>query len=271
MTGLGRRVLTAAVLLPPVLFLISLGPWGLAPLLAAFAVLGAREFVRLLGGPGPAHPPWIAAGSGVLLIVSWGGLLPLGVPAALVLIMLAAIVGGFLRRRGSMLSGLAVALVGSIYLGFLPGYLLRFYAFGREGTADPWPVYYALVLVWGCDTAAYLVGSQIGRHRLWPRVSPSKSWEGAAAGVVGATMLAVGLGGWVPGLTLAGRLGAGLLVGVSAQVGDLAESMMKREADLKDSGRMLPGHGGLLDRLDSLILAAPILYYWLRWSLTIPS
>jgi phosphatidate cytidylyltransferase len=271
MKGLGRRVLTAAVLLPPVLFLISLGPWGLAPLLAAFAVLGAREFVRLLAGAGPARPPWIAAGSAVLLLAACGGLVPLGVPAALVLVVLAAIIGEFLRRRGSMLSGLAAALVGSIYLGLLPGYLLRFYAFGRDGEANAWPVYYAIVLVWGCDTAAYLVGSQIGRHRLWPRVSPSKSWEGAVAGVACATILAVGLGGWVPGLTLAGRLGAGLLVGLFAQVGDLAESMMKREADLKDSGRVLPGHGGVLDRLDSLILAAPILYYWLRWSLKIPS
>lgn len=267
MKGLGRRVLTAAVLLPPVVFLIWLGPWGLAPLLAAFAILGAREFLRLMRGADGLHTPWIAAGSAVLLIASSGRLVPLGVPASLLLIVLVSFGAGFLRPGGRLLSGLAVALVGSIYVGLLPGTLLRFYALGPGGTADPWPVYYALLLVWSCDTSAYLVGSQVGRHRLWPRVSPSKSWEGAVAGVAGSTILAVAFGGWVPGLTLAGRIGAGILVGVFAQLGDLAESMMKREADLKDSGSMLPGHGGVLDRLDSLILAAPILYYWLRWSL----
>jgi phosphatidate cytidylyltransferase len=266
MKGLRNRVLTAAVLLPLVLILIRLGPFALAPLLGLFAILGGREFVRLQRARGPAPSPWVVAGGAIVMIAAWGRIIPIGIPVAILAVAVVAIASEFSRPQGSMLSGLPIVISGSVYLGLFPAHLLGFYALGRRGIQDALPVYYALVLVWGCDTAAYLVGSAIGKHRLWPRVSPSKSWEGAIAGVLGSIALALALGGWIPGLGLTGRLGAGALVGVISQLGDLAESKMKREADLKDSGSALPGHGGVLDRLDSLILAAPILYYWVRWS-----
>jgi len=269
MPGLGKRLLTAGVVLPPVLLAIYFGPKLMAVLLAAFALWGAREMVRLHRVRGLQVPAWLPGAGALILIVSYSGWIGIGVAAGLLLVVLVGIITELFRRNGSMLSGLPVVVLGSVYLGLLPAHLLRFYDLGRVGRPDPWPVYYALLLIWGCDTAAYGIGSILGRHKLWPRVSPSKSWEGAAAGLVGSVLLAVAFGRWVPGLSLGAQIGAGILVGVASQLGDLAESLMKREAATKDSGGFFPGHGGVLDRLDSIILAAPVLYYWLRWTLRV--
>jgi phosphatidate cytidylyltransferase len=113
------------------------------------------------------------------------------------------------------------------------------------------------------DTAAYYVGSLWGRHKLLPKVSPNKTVEGAAAGLAGNVAGAL-MYGWLffpTWLSFAG-LPLALLVGVAGQLGDLSESMLKRGAGVKDSGQLLPGHGGVLDRLDSLLFAAPVVFYW---------
>jgi phosphatidate cytidylyltransferase len=117
-----------------------------------------------------------------------------------------------------------------------------------------------MVSVWANDTAAFLVGSAWGRHKLAPKLSPKKSWEGSIGGF--AASAAVGWGGlvWLGAEPLLPVLGALLVSSLAAQVGDLVESMLKRAADVKDSGTMVPGHGGLLDRLDAIILAAPVFY-----------
>ena len=124
--------------------------------------------------------------------------------------------------------------------------------------------------MWSSDTAAYLFGSILGRHKLWPSVSPSKSWEGAVAGLLTPIAFAIGFGGWVSGCSIPERIVAGVRVGVIAQIGDLCESLMKREASIKDSGKAFPGHGGVLDRIDSLVLVIPILYSWLRFAARTP-
>lgn len=265
MIGLWKRAVTAAVLLPVVAFATHLGPAALAGLLALVALLGAVELGRIAKAKGVEPPRWFLGPAAVLLVFSHAGFIRLDVSAALVLITVLVIVVELVRRERKILLDLAVVLLGSLYLGLLPAHLLGFYKLGRVGIDDPLPVYFALALVWGCDTMAYCTGSVIGRHRLLPSVSPSKTWEGAIAGIVGSVALAVGLGGWVDGLSMGGRVLAGILAGVFGQIGDLAESMMKRDAALKDSGRAIPGHGGILDRIDSLILAVPVLYYGLRW------
>jgi len=265
MPGLLRRLLTAGAVLPPIVLAVYAGPVCLSLVLALLAIWGAREMARLARARGCETTFWLPAAGAVLLIASHGRLIHLGLPAALVLITVAAMAVELFRRKGSMLGGFPFAVVASIYLGLLPAHLLGFYRLGRTEGTSPWPVCCALILIWTCDTAAYLVGSRFGRHRLWPRVSPSKSWEGSVAGVVASIVVAVFLGFRIPGLPLYGKLGAGFLVGVFAQIGDLGESLMKREAAMKDSGRFFPGHGGVLDRLDSVILAVPVLYYWLLW------
>jgi phosphatidate cytidylyltransferase len=125
--------------------------------------------------------------------------------------------------------------------------------------ADPWLVFLLMAIVFLGDTAAYYVGSAIGRHRMAPVISPKKSWEGAAAGFVTAVAAAAVWSAWKLGRVDPELLAAAALTALAAQVGDLVESMIKRGAGVKDSGHILPGHGGVLDRLDAMLFAAPVL------------
>jgi phosphatidate cytidylyltransferase len=124
---------------------------------------------------------------------------------------------------------------------------------------DPWLVFLLIAIVWLGDTAAYYVGSRLGRHRMAPTISPKKSWEGAAAGFVTSVLSAAVWSAWRLGRLHPGVLALAAVTAVAAQVGDLVESMIKRGSGVKDSGRVLPGHGGMLDRLDAMLFAAPVL------------
>jgi len=158
-----------------------------------------------------------------------------------------------------------IMLGAPLYLGWLLAHFiyLRDLDHGRE-----W-VIFALFTTFACDTSAYGVGRAAGRHRMAPTLSPSKTWEGAAGGVAGAVLVALVMG-WAFDLPISQAHVAlmGLLVGVFAQLGDLAESALKRSGQVKDAGTLIPGHGGVLDRLDSLVFAVVVVYYYLDWMLT---
>ncbi len=266
MRGLALRLRTAGILLPPVLAAIYFGPHFLAIALCVVAVLGARE-LALLGGDGQSAAPWWPiAGAAVVGVAAHAGYLRLEPLAAVAAIVLLGGLIALARAGGKLRRDLPLTLFGGVYLGFLPAHLLDFYRFGKPGGADPLPVFFVLALVWGCDTGAYLLGNLAGRHRLWPRVSPKKSWEGAIGGLAVCAGLAILLGPWLPGRSALTRVIGGLIVGAAAQIGDLIESQMKRESAAKDSGTLFPGHGGVLDRIDSLVLAIPALDYWLQWT-----
>lgn len=165
----------------------------------------------------------------------------------------------FLRVRTA---DTAFTVFGAVYTGFLLGYLVLI----RQLEAGLVLALALVLSVWVSDVFAYLFGSLLGRHRLAPKISPKKSWEGFLAGAVGA----VGVWALLPlcpasGLDWAQAITAGVAVAVSSTIGDLAESRMKREAGVKDSGVSLPGHGGFLDRLDSLILVCLVAYWVLHW------
>lgn len=163
--------------------------------------------------------------------------------------------------RGDPEQGLlnaAANLFGTVYIGFMFAYilLLRFLP-GRDGL---FYVLFTVLVTWANDTCAYFIGVNFGRHKLSPKISPKKSIEGSLGGVAGGLLMAEALGSYFqkPALSL---LVLGLLVVVAGQFGDLVESIIKRNAGVKDSGHFLPGHGGVLDRFDSLLLAAPVVYY----------
>jgi phosphatidate cytidylyltransferase len=120
----------------------------------------------------------------------------------------------------------------------------------------------ALLCTWVCDTAAYAVGKLWGRHKFFPAVSPKKTWEGAVGGLIGGLLAAVGLGRWLVGLSVGWGLLLGLAIVGAATFGDLAESVIKRQVGVKDSGQLIPGHGGMLDRIDSLLFVVPVVYYF---------
>ncbi|MDX1430242.1 MAG: phosphatidate cytidylyltransferase, partial [Rhodothermales bacterium] len=170
-------------------------------------------------------------------------------------------------RPANPLQSVSMTLFGIAYPTLMLTYLVDIRS-GAEAAVGPsgafWLTLTVFVLVWVSDTAAYYVGRAFGRRKLAPTISPNKTWEGSAAGGVAAIAAAVGLGMTaLPFLPPAHCIAVGIICGVVGQLGDLAESRIKREVGVKDSGTILPGHGGILDRFDALTIAAPLTYFYL--------
>ncbi len=286
---LRTRLLSAAVLIPVILAVVLLGePW-LSLLIGIAAFLALVELVALLDAAGYQPPQVLSILAGVALTAaglvtvnddSVGGLLtflltaldPPGlVTATLIAATLLLALAAFMRSdpRDGFVTW-AMSVFGIAYVGLLlPMIVLVAHLAPAGGSAltpvgvlgirsgVAWTLLLVLV-VWGYDTGAYLVGRLVGRTRLVDHISPSKTVEGLAGGLVAAT-LAAGIGAALVGLEPWHPLLIGPLVGLAAQVGDLAESLLKRAAGRKDSGFLVPGHGGILDRVDSFLFAAPML------------
>lgn len=267
-----RRVAVAAVGIPAALGIVYVGGWLLAALLALFGVAGTRELYRLgarrgvrpLAVPGYLGAATLPLSTGAIYAgaqwrTSW---LVLAGAVWLMLVMAVA-----LGRRGPQdrpLAAVAVTVFGALYAGGLPAFLLMLRHGGAELTAwaATWLVFLPLVLTWVGDSLAMAGGSLIGGVRLAPVLSPRKTWAGAVSGGLSAVALAPLYGAFVLaplGVALsAGQLVLfGLVISVVGQAGDVAESLFKREADVKDSGTFFPGHGGVLDRFDALYWALP--------------
>jgi phosphatidate cytidylyltransferase len=212
----------------------------------------------------PRPPQWLLLPLSVWLAIRYA--VP-GAPPALDIAFGAGLVAGLLGLvvSGSSWRGWMAAMAGAVYVGFSLGFYVAIvdwrpsdHGFGIEAVAVP------LAAVILCDTGAYVVGSAVGRHRFFPQLSPRKSVEGSVAGLIAAIAIAAVLGRLLLGISPWVGAAEGLLVAVVAQAGDLAESALKRQGGAKDSGRLIPGHGGLLDRLDSLVLVAPAVYCFYR-------
>ncbi|MFZ1946356.1 MAG: phosphatidate cytidylyltransferase [bacterium] len=264
---LAVRVLVGVVLIPVVLLVTHIGGLAYTGFVAALAALGAYEFTGMAARAGwrPSRPAAVVGSAcGVLSFHFGNGALPIHVLTCLVGVVL---VERMVRSaREHYLTGVGATLIGAAYAGWLLGYFvwLRRLEPGAAGSGA-FLVYFVLVITWAYDSVAYLVGSLVGRHKLLPRVSPSKTVEGTAGGLVGAVV--AGLASQATFAPFFGRVEAailGLALGVIAQAGDLVESMMKRAMGAKDSSNMIPGHGGFLDRFDSLLFAGPAFYLYLR-------
>ncbi len=251
------RIVTGVITLPVLFFAIDYGGWAYSALVTLVVTIGVWEFWRLCqaGGAEPDFPLLLVGALGTLQGASDPR--PERFVVFLGCFLVVALLAILRFGDGQASMRLGRLLLGIFYVGLLPAFLLRMrdLPFGRDAVV----LLYAAVFA--CDTFAYVTGRWWGRHRLWPRISPKKTWEGAIGGVMGAT--AVSLAGqlwFAEFLSPAVAVGMGLLVGVVGQSGDLVESLLKREAGEKDSSQILPGHGGVLDRFDSLHLAAPAVY-----------
>jgi phosphatidate cytidylyltransferase len=295
MSELAQRILVAVVAAPLALWIVLAGGAPLAALLAVVSALGAWEFYRIARGAGSL--PMGDAG------VTLAGLVPLAiharylgvftVPPALAALVVLVLLGATIWRRGvdgRPLSAAAVTILGVIYtagmLGF--GYAIRYHdtVIGYDLVGAPHLVLgglgmrvppggvlliFPLVTTWASDIGAYFVGRAIGGRKLIPSVSPGKTVAGAAGGLVTSMLVSYlyARGVLVPiahlGFTPWGALLFGAVISVAAQVGDLFESLIKREGGVKDSSHLIPGHGGVLDRFDSLIFVLPVAYLLLGW------
>jgi phosphatidate cytidylyltransferase len=258
------RWTSGIVLLLLVAAAVAVGGSLFVAALAAAAAIGAWEFAALAGRLDARPPLWLLLPLTVWLTIRYA--VP-GAPPALDIGLGAGMVAGLIGLvvSGSSWRGWMAAMAGAVYVGFSLGFyvvLLNWrpsdHGFGIEAIAVP----VAAVIL--CDTGAYIVGSALGRHRFFPQLSPRKSVEGSVAGLVAAIAVAAILGRLLLGITPWLGAAEGLLVAVVAQAGDLAESALKRQGGAKDSSNLIPGHGGLLDRLDSLVLVAPAVYCFYR-------
>ena len=278
-----RRVGFAAVAIPLALLIIWYGGPPLAVLLALAGALGTGELFGLAerGGIRPARALGMATAAAIPLVTyyalarpSAGGAVTGAVlcAAALWLLLLLTWVLATRAPGDRPLEAASVTLLGVVYTGGLPAFLLliRHGQLPLRSWAGAWLVFFPLVVTWACDTFAMFGGRIVGGPKLSPVISPGKTRSGAVAGVAGALLVAVLFGLAIfPRVGIAAGMGTLLLVAaalsVVGQVGDLAESMLKREAGVKDSGTLIPGHGGVLDRFDSMLFVLPVSYLLLGW------
>lgn len=262
-----RRVATAAVALPLLLLALFRAPAELiVGVVALVLLLALAEFYRLLEARGlrPMRLTGLALTAALVLAVGVPGwqAAPFW-PLAVLLLLTATLLRGADLEQS--LPSAAFTLLGAVYLGALGGTIVALRSFGA-GVQGAWRVALLLAIVMVSDTLAFFVGHALGRRRLAPWLSPSKTVEGALGGILGGM-----LGAWavrelgLPGLPLAHAVGLGALVAALGILGDLGESLLKRWAGVKDSGSLFPGHGGVLDRLDSLLFGAPVLYYYFSY------
>jgi phosphatidate cytidylyltransferase len=266
-----KRVLTALILAPLVLALVFLGPmWLITLVVAAVAMLAAWEFLALTEHRGAQPPKVLTLGSIGLLFAGnyqW--------PDETITIfgLFSIILLVFCTFKSPVERALADA-TSSVFALFYLGLTLIPLPMLREATNGPSLMAFLLLTVWAGDTLAMYAGRMFGKRKMAPNLSPNKTWAGAIGSVVGAVAVAgilLGLSSYLAQLNSVKLsfadapvwywLVLAVVVNVAAQVGDLAESALKRSAGVKDSGTLLPGHGGVLDRIDALLLAAPVLWY----------
>jgi phosphatidate cytidylyltransferase len=268
---LGKRFLTAIWGIPLVVLAVWFDkpvPW-FTVLAAVWGMLAVLEFYRITG-VSKIRPLAIFGVAGTALLIihphcTYQFVLPFLLTAVIVLSLIMLV---FVPNREGIFNGWAWTLGGIIYVGWLLGIMVALrleagtYAFPEAGRNF---IYLALLATFGSDTAAYFIGRAIGKHKLAPRISPGKTWEGAIAGVIGGVIISLLFTLDTP-LQLPLNYGQavllGVLISVFGQLGDLAESLLKRSTGVKDSGGLMPGHGGLLDRMDSVVFAGTVVYIY---------
>jgi phosphatidate cytidylyltransferase len=279
-----KRVATAAVLIPVVVGFVLRGSTIVVALVMALVMLLALfEYFALGDAMGHrAYRFWTATCALIILYLQWlttavrfgefGGItypnrldwllhrfFPRAEDAVFLFVLGIALITLATRRPiVEALPSAGISSSGLLLVAFPLTYAIRLHALGSEG---PRLLLFVLVLIWASDSAAYFAGRALGKHPFAPHLSPKKTWEGSIAGFASSILVAFAFTRWlsVPIVIL---LGAAAVGNIAGQIGDLLESAYKRSAGVKDSGALLPGHGGMLDRIDALILAIPVVWYY---------
>lgn len=259
---LRTRILSAIVLIPIVGAAVYLGNFFFALMVGLAALLAGREFYTLLHRGG--HRPSTVLGLLLISLLLLGAYKPdWGLTRPVMTGMVILTLGWQLFQAESQAPVVdwALTLAGGVYLGWPMGYFLKL----RSAPQGLLWIGVALLSTWTCDTGAYFVGLSLGRHKLWPRISPKKTREGAVGGWISGVLLTAVITGLL-GLGWNHGAAIGALVGIVAPFGDFAVSMLKRQAGVKDSSHLIPGHGGMLDRVDSLLFTVPVVYYYAHFA-----
>jgi phosphatidate cytidylyltransferase len=247
-----KRLLTAFLLIPFILYIVYFGShWLLFAVTALVAVICYSEYAGIAAGYGIAKPGPVGYAAGLLVLA----MRPPDATLVFTLLALAALVLALRGEPGKTLPSAAFLLFGILYIfgSWKFAILLR--------AESPHWLAYGLILNWVGDACAYYVGKSLGRHALARQISPNKTWEGTAASIAGSVVFGVVyLNRALPAVSLLEAVLLSVVVNIAGQAGDLAESALKRGAGVKDSSSLLPGHGGLLDRVDSSLFALPVLY-----------
>lgn len=263
-----KRIATAVVGIPIVISLILYGGIPFLALVLGLTFFGLLEFYDMMVHKGIKVPKYFFVGNGLVFIIlsALHNKNTLIFCFFLLYILLSTILVQIFRNEpeNSLLNA-GVSFLGIMYVSWLNVHFIYL----RELENGFFYVLLVFLVIWVNDSAAYFIGTKLGQKKLCPKISPNKTWEGALGGFVFSVLTTV-LAGWVmnffltPNFTLVQLLVLGGLISLAGQLGDLAESLFKRDAGIKDSGNLIPGHGGILDRFDSLLFAVPLVYFYLQ-------
>ncbi len=264
MSVLHRRIISGVIYGLLTLSVVYLGGLSFYAAVLIMAVLAGREYQRMLAVGG--YRPFYALQFGLTAYLLLGVIFlpPEAILGGFTLILILSLAWQLTRTAETEKPFVdwALSLAGALYVGWLSSHFLLLR--GLPGGLGWFML--ALLGTWLCDSFAYVSGRALGKHPFFPRISPKKTWEGTLGGWVGATGTSLVIGG-ILGLSVLESLTLGLVISLAATFGDLAESMIKRQVGVKDSGSLIPGHGGILDRTDSLLFVVPLVYYVSVWVL----
>ena len=274
MKNLAVRTMSGLVLAAVVLGAIAWSQWSFGALLLVLLAVGMHEFYVLAGKQGNSPQKIVGLVAGIVLFVLNFAFVSEDIEilgsarqaygcglAFLLLLLPAMFICELYRRNENPAAGIGTTMMGVCYVA-LPLSLMCYIPMVGSDTWNPWVMIAYIFIIWANDVFAYLVGMSVGRHRLCERLSPKKSWEGFFGGLAGAVVMGV-----VAAKVLDAHVwvwaGLALVAAVSGVLGDLVESMFKRAAGVKDSGKLIPGHGGMLDRFDAMLLSAPFVFVYM--------
>jgi phosphatidate cytidylyltransferase len=278
--SLAQRLLSAALLLPLLIVLVWWSVWSVAATVVIVTVVSLIELYSAFR-QGGYHPRMLVGIGSALAIIMAIGIQPavafdLLLPVVTLVIVVSLMAELAYHDQPGSLPSWGLTLAGAFYIAWLLSHFILLRSLSAPALHDTifkqlgmqpgvaW-IYYTCAITWLQDTSAYFVGRRFGRHKLAPILSPKKTWEGAIGGMLGAILTGV-VCVWLLGLPITLLQGAllGLVGGIVGPLGDLSESLIKRQVGLKDAGNLIPGHGGILDRADSLLFTVPILYYLIK-------